>query len=66
VVEALFLVILHTIADLSDRTQVLVLGAVVASCSVLGLGQVALGAHVDRVALRILRALAVRADRPDA
>ncbi len=55
--EALFLGAFLLTADFSNRLHVLLLIATVGSYSVLVLGLVALGAHVNRGILRILKAL---------
>ena len=50
------------LADLSNRTHVLLLIATVATDTIIGLGLVALGAHVNRNTLRILRAVQLAAE----
>jgi hypothetical protein len=57
IVEAFFLVGFLLLADLSNRTHVLLLIATVAVYSILALGLIALGAHVNRNTLRVLRAI---------
>lgn len=57
VVEAVFLVALVWLVDFSDRTHLVILVATVMTYSLIGIGLAALGAHVNRVGLRILRAL---------
>lgn len=57
VLEALFLGAFILTADFSNRMHVLLLIATVGSYSVLVLGLVALGAHVNRGILRILKAI---------
>lgn len=55
--EAAFLFGYLALADLSNRTHVLVLIATVGIYSIVALGLVALGAHVNRNTLRILKAI---------
>jgi predicted neutral ceramidase superfamily lipid hydrolase len=57
IVEASFLVGFMLLADLSDRTHVLLLIAAVAIYTILALGLVALGAYINRSTLRILKAV---------
>lgn len=61
-IEALMLPAYLALADLSNRTHVLLLMATVATYTILALGLVALGAHVNRNTLRILRAVQLAAD----
>jgi hypothetical protein len=56
-VEALFLVTFLLAADLSNRMHLLLLIATVGSYSIVLLGLVALGAHMNRGVLRILKAI---------
>ena len=56
-VEALALPAYLALADLTNRTHVLLLIATVATYTIIGLGLVALGAHVNRNTLRVLRAV---------
>jgi hypothetical protein len=65
-IEALMLPAYLALADLSNRTHVLLLIATVATYTILALGLVALGAHVNKNTLRILRAvqLAAQGQRP--
>lgn len=56
-VEALFLVTFLLAADLSNRMHLLLLIATVGSYSIVVLGLVALGAHMNRGVLRILKAV---------
>jgi hypothetical protein len=56
-VEAALLTGLFLLADLKQRTHVLLILGFVGSYSVVLMGLVALGAHVSRVGQRILRAL---------
>ncbi len=55
--EGAFLAAFLLLADLHNRTHVLLLLATVMSYSVIVLGLVALGAHVNRGFLRVLRAM---------
>lgn len=57
VIEALFLAGFLLLADLSDRTHVLLLVATVAVYTILALGLLALGSHVTRSTLRVLKAI---------
>jgi hypothetical protein len=55
------------LADFGDRTHVLLLVAMVATYTIVCVGLVALGAHVNRSTLRILHALQLATDsRPSA
>jgi hypothetical protein len=56
-VEVSFLVAFLLAADLSNRTHLLLLIATVSSYSIVVLGLVALGAHLNRGVLRILKAV---------
>lgn len=55
--EGVLLMLFLFVADLSNRTHVLILLGSVMSYSLVILGLVALGAHVSRTALRILQAI---------
>ena len=55
--EALFLVVFMLAADFSNRTHVLLLIATVGGYTVVVLGLVALGAHVNRGLARVLKAV---------
>lgn len=55
--EALFLVAFILVADFSNRLHLLLLIATVGSYSIVVIGLVALGAHVNRGVLRILKAI---------
>jgi hypothetical protein len=55
--EALFLVAFILAADFSNRVHLLLLLATVGSYSIVVVGLVALGAHVNRVVLRVLKAI---------
>ncbi|HJQ41422.1 MAG TPA: hypothetical protein VKB93_30140 [Thermoanaerobaculia bacterium] len=57
VLEGLFLLLFLLCADLTNKTHVLLLIATVMSYSIVILGLVALGAHVNRTTLRILQAI---------
>lgn len=61
-IEALMLPAYLLLADLSNRTHVLLLLATVATYTILALGLVALGAHVNQNTLRVLRAVQLAAD----
>jgi hypothetical protein len=56
-VEVAFLVGFFLLADLSNRTHVLILLATVAVYTILALGMVVLGMHTSRSTLRILHAI---------
>lgn len=58
--EGLFLALFLFVADLANKTHVLLLIATVTSYSILVLGLVALGAHVNRATLRVLQAIDAR------
>lgn len=62
IVEAVMLPVYLLLADFSNRTHVLLLVAMVATYTIVGIGLVALGAHVNRNTLRILRAVQLAAD----
>ncbi len=55
--EALFLVAFVLAADFSNRTHLLLLIATVGSYSLVVIGLMALGAHVNRATLRVLKAI---------
>jgi hypothetical protein len=55
--EALFIMAFILVADFSNRMHLLLLLATIGSYSVVVLGLVALGAHMNRGVLRILRAI---------
>jgi hypothetical protein len=57
--EALFLLAFILAADFSNRLHLLLLIATVGSYSFVAIGLVALGAHVNRGVLRILKAIEV-------
>jgi hypothetical protein len=56
-VEALFLITFLLMADLHNRMHLLLLIATVGSYSIVVLGLVALGAHINRGILRVLKAI---------
>jgi hypothetical protein len=56
-IEAAFLAAFLLLADLRDRTHVLIFLGAVGAYSIVVLGLFALGAHVSRCAERVLRAL---------
>jgi hypothetical protein len=60
--EAVMLLVYLALADFSNRTHILLLVAMVAIYSIIGIGLVALGAHVNRTTLRVLRAIQMAAD----
>jgi len=55
--EALFLVSFLLVADLSNRMHLLLLIATVGSYSIVVLGLVAIGVHINRSVLRVLKAI---------
>ncbi len=57
VIEALFMAGFLLLADFSNRTHVLMLIATVAVYTIIALGLAALGAHVSRNTLRVLKAV---------
>jgi hypothetical protein len=57
VVEAIFLIAFVFLADFKDRTHVLILLGTVMTYSMVAVGLVALGAHVNRAILRVLQAI---------
>jgi len=57
IVEALFFVTFLLLADLSNRLHLLLLIATVSSYSIIVFGLLALGAHINRCVLRILKAV---------
>ena len=63
VLEGVFLMLFLFVADLSNRTHMLILLAAIMSYSIVILGLVALGAHVNRAALRILHAVDAASQR---
>ena len=56
-IESVFIVSFLVLADLSNRVHLLLLIATVSSYSIIVLGLVALGAHVNRSVLRVLTAV---------
>jgi len=56
-IESVFIVSFLVLADLSNRMHLLLLIATVSSYSIIVLGLVALGAHVNRSVLRVLTAV---------
>ena len=68
IIEAFFLAGFLLLADLSNRMHLLLLLATVAIYSILALGLVALGVHVNRSTLRVLNAVALlgETDKPEA
>lgn len=57
IVETLFVVSFLFLADLSNRTHVLLLLSTVSCYSIVVLGLFALGAHISRSVLRVLTAI---------
>lgn len=57
VVEGLFLMAFLLLADFANRIHVLLLLGTVMTYSILAIGLVALGAHVNRAILRVLQAI---------
>jgi hypothetical protein len=57
IVESAFIVAFFLLADLSNRMHVLLLISTVSSYSIVVLGLVALGAHINRGIARLLKAL---------
>jgi hypothetical protein len=57
VLEFVFIVSFLLLADLSNRTHVLLLIATVSSYSIIVLGLVALGSHINRSVLRVITAV---------
>ncbi len=55
--EAAFLLAVLKLADFGDRTHLLLVVSTVAAYSILAFGLIALGAHVSRNTLRVLKAL---------
>jgi hypothetical protein len=55
--EALFILAFILVADFSNRMHLLLLLATIGSYSIVVLGLVALGAHMNRGILRVLRAI---------
>jgi hypothetical protein len=55
--EGLFILAFILVADFSNRMHVLLLLATIGSYSIVVLGLVALGAHMNRGVLRVLRAI---------
>ena len=60
IIEGLFLAGFLLLADLSNRMHLLLLIATIAIYSILALGLVALGVHVNRSTLRVLNAVELR------
>ena len=57
IVESAFIVSFLLLADLSNRLHILILIATVSCYSIIVLGLVALGAHINRSVLRVLTAI---------
>jgi hypothetical protein len=56
-IETLFIISFVLLADLSNRVHLLILISTVSSYSIIVLGLVALGAHINRSVLRVLKAV---------
>ncbi len=63
VIESVFVISFLLLADLSNRLHVLLLIATVSSYTIVVLGLVALGAHINRGVLRVLKAIELLADK---
>lgn len=57
VIEGAFLVLYLALADLSDRMQLLLLITTIAAYTIIAFGLIALGLHVNRNTLRVIRAI---------
>ncbi|HEX4952326.1 MAG TPA: hypothetical protein VF017_02875 [Thermoanaerobaculia bacterium] len=57
ILEAAFLLAVLKFADFSDRTHLLLVISSIATYSILAFGLIAVGAHVSRNTLRVLKAL---------
>ena len=57
VVEGSFLIAFLLLADFANRTHVLLLLGTVMTYSILSVGLIALGAHINRAILRVLQAI---------
>lgn len=62
IVETAFVVSFVLLADLSNRLHVLLLVSTVSCYSIVVLGLVALGAHINRGIARVLKAVELRPD----
>jgi len=62
VVESIFIVMFFLLADLSNRLHVLLLISTVSSYTIVILGLVALGAHINRGVARLLKAVELKTD----
>jgi F0F1-type ATP synthase membrane subunit c/vacuolar-type H+-ATPase subunit K len=60
VLEGFFLIGFLLLADIHNRTHMLLLVATIATYTIIALGLVALGAHMNRNTLRILKAMELR------
>ena len=56
-VETMFIISFLLLADLTNRLHILLLLATVSSYSIIVLGLFALGAHINRSVLRVLKAI---------
>jgi hypothetical protein len=59
--EGIFMIAFLFLADFTNRTHVLILVGAVMTYSILALGLVALGAHINRAVLRVLHAIDAKA-----
>lgn len=57
VLEVIFFAAFLLLADLSNRSHVLLLLAAVATYTIIAIGLIALGIHVNRNTLRVIRAI---------
>lgn len=57
IVETMFIISFLLLADLTNRLHILLLLATVSSYSIIVLGLFALGAHINRSVLRVLKAI---------
>jgi hypothetical protein len=57
VVEVIFIIAFLLLADLSNRTHILLLLITIVVYTMIGFGLIALGLHVNRNTLRVLRAV---------
>lgn len=57
IIESMFIVSFLLLADFSNRLHLLLLIATVSSYTIVGLGLFALGAHINRGVLRVLKAI---------
>lgn len=65
VIESAFVISFLLLADFSNRLHVLLLIATVSSYTIVVLGLVALGAHINRSVLRLMKAIDLLAEREE-